>query len=276
MDEPLKFDETLLSKDLTGLMEVNANIEVVLTRKDQSRVIVNLGMFHGGPSSARGRTKTETLTLVNQQDSFGASRVDKFLLNGVKQPEPGITSSSSGLSVELCPTEGSNAKDKLENARPALNFLNTLLYADDLKNINDQVKSPLVSHTIGIKLMAAALKSGYSGQSVSFPIRDPEWQQVGHVLEVGDQAMNGVDAAGAGAGKEGEVKMDGGIDIRSIGVMRQSGGMKVKFHDEAVDNVLKSGFNGFSPDILNITLIENPLIGQVDPGLEALSEAPPN
>jgi predicted dehydrogenase len=415
MKGKLEFNDNLNPADFKGLMEINANIEIVLTRKNGSKVIVNLGMFHGGPSSNStpvGRTKTETVTLINEKGSLETARVDKFLYKGQKIK---ITASSvEGIDGELCPTENGDSVEPgsefPENARPALDFFNTLLYTNNLNNINSRVTSPLVSHTIGIKLMAAALKAGYSGQTVSFPIIPSEWSQVRHVLEteglpvnnaVSDQHLqssasedsqhgddfamlppdleeafkqeditpalerlqllvkentkqyataeirdfllrmigkrksinqelrkalrqapidmlrdidydpsihyvlvkdimpiwtilqnygdpmifservieeyivqgkarierqlfnpyvrDSAQVANAPDTAMADVQKKGGIDIQNIDVVRKNGIMKIQFNDQAVRNVLKNGFNGFTPIVINVISIQNPL-----------------
>jgi len=51
---------------------------------------------------------------------------------------------------------------------------------------------------------------------------------------------------------------NGGIDIQNIDVTRKEGSFKIKFNDEAVGEVLKNGFSGFTPVIINITPIASP------------------
>lgn len=50
----------------------------------------------------------------------------------------------------------------------------------------------------------------------------------------------------------------GGIDIQNIDVVHK-GSAKIKFNDQAIRDVLKNGFNGFTPVIINITPVASPL-----------------
>ncbi len=69
----------------------------------------------------------------------------------------------------------------------------------------------------------------------------------------------------------------GGIDIQNIDVMHKNGGTKIQFNDQAVRDVLKNGFSGFTPVIINITPVTSvlPLLGLVetDPSVPAVSSA---
>ena len=53
---------------------------------------------------------------------------------------------------------------------------------------------------------------------------------------------------------------NGGIDIQNIDVVHKNGSAKIQFNDQAVRDVLKGGFNGFTPIIINITPIQSPLM----------------
>jgi hypothetical protein len=55
------------------------------------------------------------------------------------------------------------------------------------------------------------------------------------------------------------VPVQGGIDIQNIDVQRKAEGAGIKFNDDAVRAVIQNGFNGFTPVIINMTPIENPL-----------------
>ncbi len=54
-----------------------------------------------------------------------------------------------------------------------------------------------------------------------------------------------------------EDKQLGGIDIKSVNVNKK-GSAKIQFDDQVVQDVLKNGFNGFTPVIINITPIQSP------------------
>ena len=64
--------------------------------------------------------------------------------------------------------------------------------------------------------------------------------------------------------KEGTVvsasNVDGGINIRNIDMARKHGSAKIQFNDQAVRDVLKNGFNGFTPVIINMTPLGSPLM----------------
>ncbi|MBF0618987.1 MAG: hypothetical protein HQL19_02340, partial [Candidatus Omnitrophica bacterium] len=53
--------------------------------------------------------------------------------------------------------------------------------------------------------------------------------------------------------------MDGGIDIQNINVAHKKGSAKIQFNDDALRAVLKNGFSGFTPLIMNISTMESPL-----------------
>jgi hypothetical protein len=52
----------------------------------------------------------------------------------------------------------------------------------------------------------------------------------------------------------------GGIDIQNIDVKRTGAGAEIEFNDDAVRDILKNGFNGFTPVIINITPVVSPLV----------------
>jgi hypothetical protein len=52
---------------------------------------------------------------------------------------------------------------------------------------------------------------------------------------------------------------NGGIDIKNIDVAK-TGTARIQFNDQAVRDVLANGFNGFTPVILNITPVKDPLM----------------
>ncbi len=54
--------------------------------------------------------------------------------------------------------------------------------------------------------------------------------------------------------------MNGGIDIQNIDVTYKAGSVKVQFDDQAVRDVLKDGFNGFTPVIMNIAPVKDVLM----------------
>jgi len=51
----------------------------------------------------------------------------------------------------------------------------------------------------------------------------------------------------------------GGIDIQNIDVVHKNGSARIQFNEQAVRDVLKNGFAGFTPVIINITPIQSPL-----------------
>ncbi|MBF0569222.1 MAG: hypothetical protein HQL18_00390 [Candidatus Omnitrophica bacterium] len=54
--------------------------------------------------------------------------------------------------------------------------------------------------------------------------------------------------------------VNGGIDIQNIDVAHKNGSAKIQFNDQAIRDVLKNGFNGFTPVIINITPVQSPLM----------------
>ncbi|MBF0330727.1 MAG: YvcK family protein [Candidatus Omnitrophica bacterium] len=67
---------------------------------------------------------------------------------------------------------------------------------------------------------------------------------------------------GSGSSKDrwlGDANIDGGIDIKNIDV-KKTGNVRIQFNDQAVRDVLANGFNGFTPVILNITPMKDPLM----------------
>ncbi|MBF0595426.1 MAG: hypothetical protein HQL22_10745 [Candidatus Omnitrophica bacterium] len=56
------------------------------------------------------------------------------------------------------------------------------------------------------------------------------------------------------------VENTGGVDIQNIDVVHKNGSAKIKFNDQVVRDVLKNGFNGFTPVVINMTPIESPLM----------------
>ncbi len=69
-----------------------------------------------------------------------------------------------------------------------------------------------------------------------------------------------------------DLAMNGGIDIQGIDVGRKSGGVKIHFNDRAVRDVLRNGFNGFTPVIINIMPIQNPLMTLGEAGKPVLGK----
>ncbi|MBF0330722.1 MAG: ankyrin repeat domain-containing protein [Candidatus Omnitrophica bacterium] len=62
-----------------------------------------------------------------------------------------------------------------------------------------------------------------------------------------------------GPNKASDKAQTGGIDIKNIDV-KKTGNARIQFDDQAVREVLVNGFNGFTPVILNITPMKDPLM----------------
>ena len=70
-----------------------------------------------------------------------------------------------------------------------------------------------------------------------------------------------------------QVRDLGGVDIRNVAVSRKTGGQRIRFNEQVLQNILKDDFNGFTPVIMGITPVQN---SSVFPGLpdKAESSAP--
>ncbi|MFH0754132.1 MAG: hypothetical protein V2A70_06165 [Candidatus Omnitrophota bacterium] len=113
---------------------------------------------------------------------------------------------------------------------------------------------------------------GIFGERVGAVLQMPEGV-VPSVAFMGNETLDQFAALAAGYHEKVEaVASDnaqyGGIDIKNIDV-NKTGTSKIQFNEEAVREVLKNGFNGFTPVIINITPIASPLVamGITDPSI---------
>ena len=54
--------------------------------------------------------------------------------------------------------------------------------------------------------------------------------------------------------------LNGGIDIKNIGVTRKDDVARITFDEAAVRQVLEGGFNGFTPVIIGIEPLPSPVV----------------
>ncbi|MEI6437244.1 MAG: PEP/pyruvate-binding domain-containing protein [Candidatus Omnitrophota bacterium] len=78
--------------------------------------------------------------------------------------------------------------------------------------------------------------------------------------DVTSSVIKVINAVNRKPGKHRDMAQSGGIDIQNIDVARKSGSANIQFNDRAVRDVIKGGFNGFTPVIISVTPMKDLLM----------------
>jgi GNAT superfamily N-acetyltransferase len=183
------------------LHEINTSIH--FNFKDRNGQIITtatLSMFHGGPFSKEktdnrgwGRVKTEEIFIRQEKQTLRYSRIAKFFMP--KGSPENAVGGKDHIEIVVQDAKGPVLTKTEDDPLPGKEFIDTLYSTNDLQGVNDLVRSPLYSHAIGIKLMAAVYKSVFAQDNegtskvITVKIFDAEKKGVGKAATK-DGAMN--------------------------------------------------------------------------------------
>jgi hypothetical protein len=86
---------------------------------------------------------------------------------------------------------------------------------------------------------------------------EDEWEDINPAYEIIEEAITRLEKISR---SHDNAQMNGGIDIKDIGVLKTSAGERIRFNDDAIKEILYNGFNGFTPVFIRMTPIASPLM----------------